>query len=55
MGDDRIKKVFQEHRMILDALRRGDVEEIVATLRAHTRKAKAHVIESLPKHEDISI
>lgn len=55
MSDDRIKQVFQEHRMILDALRKRDVEEIVTSIRAHTRKAKATVIESLPKHEDISL
>lgn len=47
LGEDRIKAVLKEHRRILNALGRGDIEDATNTVREHIQNGMHHVIQSL--------
>lgn len=47
MGDERIAEAVQEHRRILNALEKRDVEKVVAMTKEHNGKGREHVISSL--------
>jgi len=47
MGDERIAEAVQEHRRILNALEKRDVEKAVAMTKEHNKKGMEHVISSL--------
>lgn len=47
LGNNRIKEVAEEHRALLEALRRRDVEEILAATRYHISRGVNRVVTSL--------
>ena len=53
LGDDRIKTVIREHRALLGALRKGDVEETLKIARKHIRNGMEHVVVSLHENKKL--
>jgi DNA-binding GntR family transcriptional regulator len=47
LSDERAKAVVSEHRKILNALRKRDVQETVDVIKAHIKAGSGHVIGSL--------
>jgi DNA-binding GntR family transcriptional regulator len=47
LSDERAKAVVVEHRRILNALRKGDVQETVDVIKGHIKAGMGHVIGSL--------
>ncbi|RJX35723.1 MAG: GntR family transcriptional regulator [Desulfarculus sp.] len=52
LHQDRVKEIAQEHRMVLEALQRRDVEGAVATIRSHIISGRARVIDSLISQQE---
>ena len=50
LSDERITEVIDEHRSLLRALRKKDIEETRFTLEKHIRAGLMHVIQSLSRH-----
>jgi len=53
MSDERIKEAIQEHRRILIALEKGDVEEAIVMVKDHNEKGKDYVSGSLRKGKGV--
>ncbi|MEW5913956.1 MAG: GntR family transcriptional regulator [Thermodesulfobacteriota bacterium] len=52
LHQDRVKEIAREHRMVLEALQRRDVEGAVATIRSHVISGRTRVIDSLIAQQD---
>lgn len=53
LSDERAKAVVVEHREILNALRKRDVQATVDVIKLHIKAGMAHVINSLKPNSDL--
>ncbi|RJR30704.1 MAG: GntR family transcriptional regulator [Desulfobacteraceae bacterium] len=53
LSDERAKAVVVEHREILNALRKRDVQATVDVIKLHIKAGMAHVINSLKSNSDL--
>lgn len=54
MGDERIRESIQEHRAILEALEKKDVEKAIKEIQRHNRAGCNHVANSLRNNVNIT-
>ena len=47
LTDDRIKVLIKEHRVLLDSLMKGNVEETMILVREHIRSGMEYIIQSI--------
>lgn len=54
-GTNRLKEIAEEHRALLEALRRRDVEEALAVTRQHISKGMIRLIQSLSAEQQTEL
>lgn len=55
LGDDRINAVIKEHRALLSAFRKKDIEKVIQITRNHIRGGMEHVIDSISRKNQLQI
>ena len=55
MGEERVQEAAKEHRKILNALEKRDVQKTILAIKEHNQKGKDHILGTLEKYETIRL